>query len=265
MEILGYFSAVLMGLLLGIVGGGGSILTVPILIYFFGQGPLSATTGSLLVVGLIAFVGAILSARKGLVDFSLGLYFAVPSFLGVFVARHYLLPALPEIIQVGDQSISKGLVVLFSFSILMLAAGKAMIQGPRAQENISDSKNSFFQIGIKGFFVGLATGFVGAGGGFLIIPALVLLLKMPMKKAVGTSLAIIAASSLFGFSISDLKAAPPMNLLLTIVLIGTAGLVAGHKLAGKIPEKNLKKAFGIFVVLISIAMLAQQTWQQLKT
>lgn len=260
MELLGYFAAFFMGLSLGLIGGGGSILTVPILVYLFGQDPLLATTGSLLVVGVTAFVGAITNARKKMIDFKTGILFAVPSFAGVFVARHVILPNLPEIIYAQDGVIlTKAVLVMGVFALLMVLASRAMIRSGSALA-AEDPENSagLSQIGRNGFLVGITTGFVGAGGGFLIIPALVILLKFPMKMAIGTSLAIISANSLLGFAISANSQPLDWKVLMIIAAIGTAGIFVGQAFSASINEKALKKGFGYFVLFVGSLVLLDQ-------
>lgn len=260
MEFLGYFVALIMGLSLGLIGGGGSILTVPILVYLFAQDPLLATTGSLFVVGSTALVGAMTSARKKMIDFKTVFLFAVPSFAGVFVAKDFILPNLPEVIysQHGI-TLTKALFVMAAFSILMVLASRAMIQSGSVlvAENV-EKPAGLLQIGWNGFLVGITTGFVGAGGGFLIIPALVILLKLPMKLAVGTSLAIIAANSLFGFAISAHSQPLDWKVLVIITAIGAAGIFVGQALSASINEKALKKGFGYFVLLVGSLVLIDQ-------
>lgn len=259
MEFLGYFAAILMGASLGLIGGGGSILTVPILVYLFAQNPLIATTGSLFVVGSTAFVGALLSARKKLIDFKTGVLFSIPSFLGVFVARHFILPNLPEVIYAQHGVIlTKALLVMGSFAVVMVLASRMMIRSPRGAELVVDQKFNFLSIGLNGFLVGVTTGFVGAGGGFLIIPALVIILRVPIKIAVGTSLAIIAANSLFGFLISSSEHHLDWPVLLKLTVIGVLGIIIGQKFNSKVNEKSLKKGFGYFVLMIGSLVLIDQ-------
>ncbi len=260
MQMLGYFAALIMGLSLGLIGGGGSILTVPILVYFFSQDPLIATTGSLFVVGTTALVGAISNARKKMVDFKTGFLFALPSFVGVFVARRLILPSLPGILYEGHGIVlTKALLVMGVFAILMVLASRAMIRsGSSKSEVSSEEKASLAKISGNGFLVGVTTGFVGAGGGFLIIPALVILLKLPMKMAVGTSLAIIAANSLFGFAISARTQALDWQVLFIVTAIGAVGIFVGQAMTASINEKALKKGFGYFVLLVGSLVLIDQ-------
>jgi len=268
MTALGYLASVIMGISLGLIGGGGSILTVPILLYFFHQDPILATTNSLFVVGITALVGAALNARKGRVDFKTGFIFALPSFAGVYVSRHFLLPSLPEVLfSANSFTLTKPVLVVVAFSALMVMASRAMIRSGSAlaaSPAIGISRTSpALSISMKGFTIGCVTGLVGAGGGFLIIPALVLLLRLPMRVAIGTSLAIIAANSLFGFALSQSKSATDWPLLFSICGLGIVGIFLGQMLSSKVPEKHLKKGFGYFVLAIGSLMLFDQVSKML--
>ncbi len=266
MEFLGYLAAILMGISLGLIGGGGSILTVPILVYLFKQDPLIATTGSLFVVGVTALVGAILNARKKMIDFNTAVLFAIPSFVGVFAARNFILPKIPDqIISLGGFTLTKPLLVMGLFAIIMVLASRAMIRaGGSKTPSLADldcGKSSLVAIIWQGLLIGVTTGFVGAGGGFLIIPTLVLLLKLPMKMAVGTSLAIIAANSIFGFAISIGNQYIEWPLLLKIAAIGIFGIAVGQFYSSKVNEKLLKRGFGYFVLFIGSLVLIDQIFK----
>jgi len=261
MELIGYFFAILMGLSLGMIGAGGSILTVPILVYFFKQDALVATTGSLFVVGVTALVGAAMNAKKGLVDSKTGIIFAIPSFAGVFAARRLLLPNIPDtLLSFGGFVMTKSLLVLAGFALLMIFASRAMIISgrPQALNSVDKISHSTASIAVKGFLVGATTGFVGAGGGFLIIPALVILLHIPIRTAIGTSLAIITANSLFGFAVSTSQQPINWTLLLTISGLGVAGLILGKRISSPFQESTLKKGFGYFVLVFGFFILVDQ-------
>ncbi len=264
MEILGYFAAILMGLSLGLIGGGGSILTVPIMVYLFRIDPILATGYSLFVVGLTSLVGGVSYSIKGQVDLKTGLIFAIPSFIGVYITRAYIVPRLPDpVFSVGEWTISKPLLVMAVFAILMVVASLSMIKVRELNKEIQTKKmslaNRSLLISVEGLIVGGVTGFVGAGGGFLIIPALVILVGMPMKRAVGTSLFIIAAKSLIGF-IGDLQHQASINwiFLLSISAIATAGLFVGMSMSKKVSEKDLKMGFGYFVLIMGTLILFDQ-------
>jgi uncharacterized membrane protein YfcA len=264
MEVLGYVASILMGLSLGMIGGGGSILTVPILVYLFALQPVVATGYSLFIVGLAALFGGINLMRHGQVDFKTGLIFAGPSFLGVYASRSWLVPVLPDpVFHFGAHAMSKNMLMMVVFAILMILASYSMIRKPKVTEKKKKDLSPlqrYILIGLEGLVVGGITGFVGAGGGFLIIPALVILVGLSMKKAVGTSLFIIAIKSLFGF-IGDLQRNPDVDwtLLLSVSAIAIGGIFAGSYLSRFVDEDKLKKAFGWFVLVMGSGILLQQT------
>ncbi len=262
MEIYGYIASIVMGLTLGMIGGGGSILTVPILVYLFSVNPVLATAYSLFIVGLTALVGGISYLRKGDVDLKTGFIFAVPSFIGVYLTRAYVIPQLPDpVFSIGTTAISKPLLIMAVFAVLMLLASVSMIRTKKQDSKPKElsTLQKTLLISAEGLVVGTITGFVGAGGGFLIIPALVVLVGMPMKIAVGTSLFIIAAKSLIGF-IGDVQyqASIDWQLLFTIAGIAILGLFVGMTLTKKVSEKALKKGFGIFVLIMGSFILIDQ-------
>jgi uncharacterized membrane protein YfcA len=262
MEILGYVASVFMGLSLGMIGGGGSILTVPILVYLFAISPVLSTAYSLFIVGSTALVGGILYFVKGQVDLKTGFIFAVPSFIGVYAVRAFVIPGLPDpVFQAGSFAVSKSFLIMMVFAVLMLMASISMIRsnkGPAKKLKLSVVQRTVL-IGAEGLLVGAVTGFVGAGGGFLIIPALVVLVGLPMKIAVGTSLFIIAAKSLIGF-IGDLQhqASIDWGLMLSITGIAIVGLLIGTMVAKKVSETTLKKGFGYFVFVMGAFILIDQ-------
>jgi uncharacterized membrane protein YfcA len=263
MEILGYVLTLLMGVSLGLLGGGGSILTVPILIYLFNIDPVNATAYSLFIVGLASAFGAFGKIKDGLVNFSIGVTFAVPGFVGVFLSRAYLIPALPETItSVGDFTLTKSALIMLVFAIMMVVASISMIKGRKEDSvdgNVNHGSINYPLIGVEGLVVGALTGFVGAGGGFLIIPALVVLAHLPMKTAVGTSLLIISFKSLLGF-LGDVMVNPNIEWKFLIVLsaISIVGIFIGSHFSKSVPEKALKKGFGYFVLVMGAFILYQQ-------
>ena len=266
MVVAGYSLAVLMGLTLGIIGGGGSILTVPILVYLLGVSPVKATAYSLLVVGLTALVGAWRYHLQSLINVKVGLYFAVPSVLGVWLARAYLLPILPaELITTPGLTLTKDAFVMILFSALMLLVAYFMLR-PRPNPTNAASGLNYWLIGAEGFGVGVFTGIVGAGGGFLIVPALVLLARLPMKEAVATSLAIIAAKSLIGFT-GDLQAGFRPDILLTVIFTGLTifGMLAGVRVTRFASDAHIKKAFALLVLVLGAAILTDQILTILNT
>ncbi|MBT8323975.1 MAG: sulfite exporter TauE/SafE family protein, partial [Winogradskyella sp.] len=200
-QILGYLGALLIGLVLGLIGGGGSILTVPILVYLLYINPVTATAYSLFVVGVTSLVGALKNIQKGLVDFRTAIVFAIPAFVAVYITRKYIVPAIPDqLISINDFDVTKNIAIMLFFAVIMLLASFSMIRNGQLDDKVTEKVAfNYPLIVLEGVLVGVITGIVGAGGGFLIIPALVLLAKLPMKKAVATSLLIIAIKSLIGF------------------------------------------------------------------
>lgn len=259
MEIFGFFSALLIGLILGLIGGGGSILTVPIFVYLLGISPLVATAYSLFVVGTTALVGAISNHKKGMVDVRTGFIFAVPAFIGVYVTRRYLLSLIPEdIFYISSFLVTKDVAIMLFFSILMLAASFFMINGRAEVSNTKLLNYNVPLLTLEGLVVGVLTGFVGAGGGFLIIPALVFFAKLPMKKAIATSLMIISIKSLIGF-IGDIQNFEiDWFFLLSFTSISVIGIFLGRYFSKFINENKLKKVFGWFVFLMALFIIIKE-------
>lgn len=260
-ETFGYFGAIVIGLVLGLIGGGGSILTVPILVYVLSINPVTATAYSLFVVGGTALVGAVRNAQQGMVDFRTGIVFAIPAFLSVYSTRKFIVPAIPyELLQIGDWILTKDIAIMIFFSIIMLLASISMIRGRKNDEKEAEQVSyNYPLIIVEGVIVGTLTGIVGAGGGFLIIPALVLLAKLPMKKAVATSLMIIAIKSLIGF-LGDLgNTEIDWTFLLSFTVLAIIGIFIGLYLNKFINGKKLKKGFGWFVLVMGIYIVLKET------
>ncbi len=228
-EILGYLAAIVIGFTLGLIGGGGSILTVPVLVYLVGINPVLSTAYSLFVVGTSSLVGAFDYMRKGLLSYKTAVVFAVPSFIAVFLTRRFLMPVIPqELFVVSGFVVTKDVAINYPLIIL------------------------------EGAVVGVLTGIVGAGGGFLIIPALVLLARLPIKLAVGTSLLIIAAKSLIGF-LGDVGTQPmDWNFLLIFTAMATVGIFLGGWASRFVPGSRLKAGFGWFVLVMGMYIIGKE-------
>jgi uncharacterized membrane protein YfcA len=250
-----------MGLSLGLIGGGGSILTVPILVYLFDVDPVLATAYSLFVVGLTSLVGSYSHFKAGHVHLKTALVFGVPSIISVYATRKFIVPAIPDpVFSIGSFTFTKPLFVMVLFAVLMLLASISMIRKPKASTvKAGDITYNYHVIFLEGLLVGGVTGLVGAGGGFLIIPALVLLAGLPMKQAVGTSLMIITLKSLIGFT-GDLATglAIDYKFMLLFSAFAMVGILAGSYLARFISNEKLKPAFGWFVLLMGLYILGKE-------
>ena len=261
-HIAGYLASLLIGIALGLIGGGGSILTVPVLVYLFGVEPVKATAYSLFIVGLSSLVGAYPKYREGMVNMRTAIIFGIPSIAAVFITRKFLVPLIPqEVLSVGGFLVTKSMLMMLLFAILMVAASVSMIREGKSSNGNGEPQPQVFNyplIMLEGLVVGLLTGLVGAGGGFLIIPALVVLSKLPMKQAVGTSLLIIAAKSLIGFTGDLSEYSMDWPLLATVSAIAVAGIFAGNALSKKVDGNRLKKGFGWFVLVMGIYILIKE-------
>ncbi|MEI9809785.1 MAG: sulfite exporter TauE/SafE family protein [Bacteroidota bacterium] len=263
MEIIGYIASVLIGISLGLVGSGGSILTVPVLVYLMHVNPLLATTSSLFIVGFTSLTGGLRAYSKKLIDFKAVTEFGIPSIFSIFITRHYILPALPShLFTIGNVPVSKEMFLMIFFALLMLIASYTMINSRQAETQgeitEKDRHNKALPLVILGFLIGIVTGLLGAGGGFLIIPTLVLFLKLPMKTAVGTSLLIIAINSLLGFLFSLKQFEYNWTILLSFTVLAIIGIFIGSKLADKIPGPSLKKGFGWFVLIMAVYIIVKE-------
>lgn len=259
--IFGYAGALTIGLVLGLIGGGGSILTVPVLVYIMGIDPVIATAYSLFVVGTTSLVGAGRNLQKKNVDIKTAVVFAIPAFIAVYLTRRFLIPAIPaELFTVGDFVLTKDIGIMVFFAIIMLLASYSMIRDKRKPNDGDEGPTAFNfpLIILEGSVVGVLTGIVGAGGGFLIIPALVLMARLPMKKAVGTSLLIIAVKSLIGF-IGDVQNLElDWSFLAVFTALSVVGIFIGIYLSKFIPGEKLKKGFGWFVLLMGIYIIYKE-------
>lgn len=238
-----------MGLVLGMLGGGGGILTVPILVGLFGMPAIAATGGSLLVVGSTALVGAIQGLLKNEADFRSGLILAVPSMAGAWIARHELVPRFPE--QVGGIAIDD--LLMGAFASLMVVVGWRMLAKQSAANHQSSGVVAVVGIGLA---IGLVSGILGAGGGFLIVPALTLLLGMDLKRAIPTSLLVISLQSLAGFA-GELGKPIEWSILLPVSAVALIGMSIGIWLRPRIPKPKLQRAFALLVFVVALWMIGE--------
>ncbi len=261
MEILGYLASALIGVSLGLIGGGGSILTVPVMVYLFGVQPLLATSYSLFIVGFTSLIGAFKYYRLGLINMKAALFFGAASVATVFITRKFIVPAVPaEIMSIGSFTISEPFLTMMLFGLLMLLASFSMIKSKTAEKSEKECSNCirFFRLSGYGISIGLITGLLGAGGGFLLIPALVFFIGLPMKQAIGTSLLIIALNSLIGF-IGDLGHFEiDWAFLLAVSLMAAIGIFIGGSLSKKLNSQKLKKGFGFFVLIMGLYIIIKE-------
>jgi uncharacterized membrane protein YfcA len=263
MEIAGYIAAVFIGVVLGMMGGGGSILTVPVLVYLLHLDPITATSYSLFIVGVTSLTGGTRAYIKKQVDFKAVSEFGIPSIFSIFITRHFILPAIPEkLFSIGNIEITRDMMLMIVFAFLMLIASAFMIlnsdEEKQGQTIIRDRNGKLLPLALWGFAIGIITGLLGAGGGFLIIPALVLFVKLPMKTAIGTSLVIIAINSIFGFLFSLKQTPLDWQILLLFTGLAIVGIYFGSLFAEKISGRTLKKWFGWFVVAMGVYILLKE-------
>lgn len=259
-ELLGFFGAFMVGLILGLIGSGGSILSVPILVYLFGINPVTATAYSLFIVGSTSLIGSIKNLREKLINYTTTLLFSISAVITVYLTRKYFIQMIPDTIINSDLIfLSKNQLIMFLFSILMLVAGFLMIKktpktivGLKQTKTIAPNK---FLIFAEGSLIGFLTGLVGAGGGFIIIPILVILSNLRMKAAIATSLAIISLKSLIGFTGDVQNLEIDWVFLLSFTLISIIGIFIGQMFYQKVPENKLKMIFGLFVIFIGFTIL----------
>jgi uncharacterized protein len=258
-ELTAYAASLAIGLSLGLIGAGGSILTIPVFVYVLKKDPLSSGVYSIFVVGISAMAGSIQSIINKLVDFKTAIAFGIPSVAGVFIARKLIFPSIPQLFSIGAFAVSKNMMFMLCLSVLMCVAAfrmlnPAMLTNQEAQAD----KPAMISLLVRGLLVGIITGLLGIGGGFLIVPALYFLAKLPMKQAIGTALLIITANSLFSFLTSYSSMNIDWLLLIKFSLGAIAGIVIGTKLSAKIPGDWLKKIFGLFILTISFYIVYKQ-------
>ncbi len=258
-DILGHGMGLVIGLILGLLGGGGSVLIMPVLVYLFHIAPADATAYSLLVVGFGALMGTLGSIQTKQVDWKTGGLFALPSMLAVYAVQRWGLTAIPTSWTLWGYELTKDTLIMGVFSLLMIAAALSMLNPKVEMEKKSFGNNLWWIICLEGLLVGALTGFVGAGGGFLIVPALVVLLGMSMEVAVGTSLFIITVKSLVGF-FGAMGSGVEMNwaLILPFMALTIVGSYLGTRLRSRIQGATLKRLFGWFVLIMGVVILLKE-------
>lgn len=259
-EFFGFVGAFFIGLIMGVLGGGGSILAVPILAYIFHFDEKIATAYSLCIVGSTGLIGGIKQASQKMVDWKVVFQFGLPAVVGITLVRAFLIPALPSnLFSIGDFIVTRRMAMFGLFAILMVFAAISMLKGKKDVE--IDQKNNKLNpvLFIQGFLIGGLTGMVGAGGGFLIVPALMMVAKLDMKRASATSLVIIAINSLIGFFIGDaLHIKIDWSFLSVFIGISMVGILVGTYINKFLPVQFLKRTFAIFIILMAIFMFIEE-------
>lgn len=261
LEISGYIASILIGISLGLFGAGGTILTLPILVFLFEVNPFLATSYSLFIVAVTSLAGSISYHKNNLVDFKIGFTFALPSIISVLITRRFILPVIPEVpFTLESISFTRDMLILLFFSLLMIGAAYSIIKKNAGTQKIEINSGKNIKIILNGLFVGVVTGSVGAGGGFLIIPALVVIIGLPIKKAIGTSLLIITINSVTGFII-DFTGTQVIDyfLILKISFFAMSGTILGRMISNKIPADKLKPVFGFFILTIALYIIFKET------
>jgi len=254
-SIIGYSLSLLVGFSLGLVGGGGSILVIPILVYCFHMDPAQAVSYSLFIVGLSACSGSIGHIRQKTIDRNAAFNFGIPSVITLFLVRGWLVKQIPLVLyQHNSVLVSRQALMMTIFSILMVAAGVSMIRGKVYSPE--DDKLSRPLLIFRGAITGAITGFIGIGGGFIIVPSLVLFAGLPMRKAIGTSLAIITLNCLVGI-LSNREALDNLDygFLFRFASLAIIGILLGTWFIHFVPDKRLKPIFGIIILLMSVLVI----------
>jgi len=258
-EFLGYIGALFIGIILGITGGGGSILTVPVLVYILHYNPITATAYSLFIVGTTSGFGTIQNFKNKLVVPKTALLFAIPSVIGVYITRKFIVPRIPDtVFYFGSLQLSKETFLMLLFALVMFMAAFSMLKKQPEIVVVDVKKKSQFLVMVQLFFVGILIGLIGAGGGFLIIPALLKLAQLSMKKAIGTSLLIITINSLIGFTGDLQNMVIDWPFLLSFTAVSVVGIFIGLYIQKFINEKYLKQVFGVFVLIMSCLILYRE-------
>jgi hypothetical protein len=251
----GYLLAILVGLSLGLIGGGGSILTIPILVYCFRIDPVIASTYSLFVIGVTSLTGAFSHYQRGNVNFKVAMIFGVPSLIVVFIMRKWIMPMVPQhLLTIGSFELTKSVLLMTVFAAFMVLASVSMIR--QRNEQVITGEINYKKLVWLAVLVGFITGFIGIGGGFLIIPSLILFAGLSMKKAVGTSLTIMTISSLIGV-LGDISRHEPINysFLTAFTAFAITGILIGCYLTKYVKDHRLKPAFGWFILCIGVFVL----------
>lgn len=265
MEVVGYLLAFIVGLVMGLIGAGGSILSSGLMIYIFGLNPMISASYTLLNVGIISLVGSIQYYRKDLVQIRTGLLFAAPAIVTVLYMRAYVVPSIPHIIfESGSMAFSKDLFVKLVFAILMIIIAWNMITKKTVETQKANNLNAWM-VTLIGIIVGLLTGIVGVGGGFMIVPALLFFTGLNVKTAVGTSLFIITLNTGVGF-FGDFAAGVVYNwaFLIKFISLTVLGMLISGLVVHKVQTEKIKKLFAIVMLFLGTWIIFKELWFDCK-
>ena len=255
-ELIGYFGALLIGFVIGLFGGGGSILAVPVFVYLFQFNPILATSYSLFVVGFSAAVGTLINIKKKLIEYKTALVFTLPALVSVFFTRRYIITNLPDILfDLGFVSVTKEMALMLLFSTVIILSALSILKNNKLAVTRKLKTKNYNILLVVGLVVGLLTGLVGAGGGFIIVPALVLFASLDVKKAVATSLIIITFNSLFGFVADVAQVAIDWPFIMIFTSVSIVGIFTGVYVSNFIEEKSLKRHFARFMLLMALLII----------
>lgn len=261
-HVFGYLGAILIGIILGLSGGGGALIATPVLVYLFHIEPFVATGYSLFLVAISASIGAVQNIRKQTVDYNAALFYGIPSVITVYLIRRFVIPNLPStIISTQYFSVSKNHLLLFILAVVMFGAAYKMITDD--SQPVADEKRepNRLMLVLYAVLIGSFLGLVGAGGGFLIVPVLVYLGNVPLKKAVGTSLVLVSINSIIGFT-GDLHSNTNMDwkFLFTFAAFSVGGVLIGTYLSNFVEPQKLRKYFGWFILIVAIYIVAREAF-----
>jgi uncharacterized membrane protein YfcA len=260
LHILGYLGALLTGVILGLLGGGGALLSIPVLVYLFHIEPQLATSYSLILIGITATSGAYQNIRKKQVDYNAALYYGIPSVIAVYTVRRWVMPNLPKVIfSLDGYAVDKNLFILVILAIVMFAAAYKMITAKPNDTQDEDHKVDHLELAFFAILIGSFLGLVGAGGGFLMVPALIYFANVHTKKAIGTSLLLVAVNSFIGF-LGDMRSNVSIDwkFFAIFACFSVAGVFIGHYLTNYIHNDKLKKSFGWFILVTAIFIVVKE-------
>jgi uncharacterized membrane protein YfcA len=260
LEIVGFFGAFLTGVVIGLFGGGGSILAVPIFVYLFKLNPVIATSYSMFVVGFSSAIGTLLNIKKKLIAYKTAVIFTFPALMSVYMTRRFLIPNIPDILYSFENfEITKKMVLMLFFSFVIILSSILMMRKSKPDDITKlTAKLNYGLLISNGVGVGVLTGLVGAGGGFIIVPALVVFARITIKQAVATSLIIITFNSLIGFSSDLFLLKMEWDFLILFTAISVTGIFVGTYISSYVQESTLKTNFARFMIVMAAVIIFKE-------